>query len=27
MYAGKKKFDPGQVYDINIAEELLAEES
>ena len=27
MYAGKKAFDPGQVYDINIAEELLAEES
>ncbi len=27
MYQGKKVFDPGQVYDINIAEELLAEES
>ena len=27
MYAGKKTFDPGQVYDINLAEELLAEES
>ena len=26
MYEGKKAFDPGQVYDINIAEELLAEE-
>jgi len=25
MYQGKKVFDPGQVYDINIAEELLAE--
>ena len=27
MYEGKKAFNPGQVYDINIAEELLAEES
>ena len=26
MYEGKKAFDPGQVYDINIAEELLAAE-
>ena len=26
MYEGKKDFDPGQVYDINIAEELLAAE-
>ena len=26
MYEGKKAFDPGQVYDINIADELLAAE-